>query len=55
MAKMMRKTFERVGRCHPWCGHREYEVGRAAEKKAWIAEVYDETVSSRRFRRGITS
>lgn len=40
---MLGATFKRAGRCHPWCGNREYLVGRAAEIREWHAEVFTET------------
>ncbi|MBB3752509.1 hypothetical protein FHT44_005021 [Mycolicibacterium sp. BK634] len=41
MARMMGANFKRVGRCHPWCGNREYLVGRASENAEWLREDWD--------------
>ncbi|ANA85288.1 hypothetical protein BH769_gp85 [Gordonia phage BritBrat] len=42
MSRMLRSTFKKIGRCHPWCGNQEYEIGRAAEKREWRKAAHAE-------------
>lgn len=42
MARMLRAQFKMVGRCHAWCGNREFEICRTAEKREWVREATDD-------------